>query len=225
MKITHTWFSFIELIIVVSILSIIATFSLSSLSSNFEKQALWNEIWLLRENLINLENALGKDITDYEVYIQTGSFYYYYSNKNYKKISQNITFLGYTGTITTNDTVKNDLDIAQYFNDKKQWNFSFSSTWSYVFWFSPIWKYRMETTGIDTILNTINIEYYTQIDTKKMLQLDSIKDASNNTYTGIIIKNLMWWSKKIESMTWQTLSRPIEINFWYNGIPITLKLQ
>lgn len=225
MKIDWKWFSFAELIISVGILTIIAVFSLTSLSNNFEKQNLSHEVNQLGQTIDELESSLGKEITDYEIYLLSGSFYYYSVNQNYKNILQDIKFSGFTGTIRTTDTVKNDIDISFYFNDKKYISDTFSSTGSYLINLESPGRYRIDMYQTDIQLNKIYIEHYSQIDVKKTINLVEIKDANNNTYTGVVIKNSMWGKRKIETMTWIILQMPIEIQFEYHWIPLFLTLE
>lgn len=217
-------FSFVEIIVVVSILAVISGFSITSMNTNFEKQALYSEVSNVKNTLKNLDDTLWKEITDYDLYLLTGSRYYYYTNKNYKTINQSVSLSGNNWTITTNDTIKNSLDLSIFFNDKKINNYSFSSTWSFSWSFTGTGKYKINTAYSDYDLNTIHINSYTYFDTKKEINLSKIEDGSGNTYTWLIIKNSIGETRQYLSNAWIIISPPIKLSFEFKWIPIELQI-
>jgi hypothetical protein len=125
-------------------------------------------------------------------------------------VTQNMTLWWFTGTIKTNDTKQNLVNIDIYFNDKKIQSSSFSSTWSFLYNISNVGTYVFESFIWDTQLNTISLEYFSKTDIKKPISLIKLW----NSYTWIIITNNVWWKKRFMSLTWtQILSNPIDITF------------
>ena len=218
------WFSFVEIIVVVSILAVISWFSITSMNTNFEKQALYSEVSNVKNTLKNLDDTLWKEITDYDFYLLTGSRYYYYTNRNYKTLNQSVSLSWNNWTIQTNDTIKNSLDLNIFFNDKKVNNYSFSSTGSFSGSFTSTGRYKMNTVYTDYDLNTIYINSYTYFDTKKDINLSKIEDGSGNIYTWITIKNSIGKTREYYTNTGIIISTPIKLTFEFKWIPIELKI-
>lgn len=224
MRKNNIWFTFIEIIVVVVILSIISWVSISSFYRSFEKQSLINEINLFSNLIRDYDKDLWNWITDYSFYISTWSFYYYTLNNLYKPVTQSITFSSNTWTIKTNDIIKNDLNLTIYFNDKKLDTLSLSSTWTYVYNVWNKWKYEFSSYISGTLLNTIYVDYFTKTDIKKTIELTEIKDQSWNIYTWVIIKNNLSKNKVFTNFSWQIIDSNLELKFQWFWNTTTLKL-
>lgn len=219
-------FTFIEIIIVVSILIMISALSIDSFWKNFEKVSLWNEVNLLNNKISKLDNDILSNITDYKIYLFTWTwwYFYYYENSLYKNINQFISINWFTWKITTNDISKNTLDLNIYINWKKNQNTSLSSTWVFEYNFSNNSDYMINSYIWSNNLNKIYLEYFSKIDKEKLIYLEEIKDELLNSYTWIIISNKIWWKRIFQTMTWALINSDLTFKFGSFSNEYNLKL-
>lgn len=229
MRKNNLWFTFIEILVVISILAIVSAFSISSFNKGFERQSLKSEINIFADTIKNLDNEIWVSITDYNIYLLTGSYYYYYTNNLYKNTIQYISFTSMSGTsftwtIQTNDTVKTDMDLQIYFNTKKINATSVSSTGAFLYNISTKWKYEFRSFIGELSLNPISLEFFSKTDIKKPIDVTSIKDDLWNTYTWVILKNNLW-KKTFTTMTGMIINQKLNINFEMIGSADSLQLM
>lgn len=228
MRKNNLWFTFIEILVVISILAIVSAFSISSFNKGFERQSLKSEINIFADTIKNLDNDISVNITDYNLYLLTGSYYYYFTNNLYKNTTQSISFTSMSGssftwTIKTNDIVKNDMDLQIYFNTKKINTTSISSTGSFFYNILTKWKYEFRSSIGELSLNPISLEFFSKTDIKKPIDVTSIKDELWNTYTWVIIKNNLW-KKVFTTMNGLVINDKLDINFEMIGSTWSLQL-
>lgn len=200
------WFTFVEILISIAILSIISVFAISNFWKNFEKQNLQEELDYFKYNLENLENSLWKETTDYEVYLSLGWEYYYTTNKNYSINNQSILQLNsFTWKITTS----NQWDIAYIYKNNM---FIQTISWSQIFEIDISQKgnYKIDTFNSWKKINPLYIQRYANIEKIKNIELI---DIENNSYTGIIIKNSLWQKRQILSSNNETITQDINLTF------------
>lgn len=227
MKKNNFWFTFIELVVVIWILAITSNFVISSFFKNFDKQSLLSEANLINIKIWDLDNEIWKNITDYELFLHTWSFYYYTTNTFYKDILNQVSFVGFTWTFTTNyseawDLWSNNLKI--FFRNKILEEQNISMTWSFEKDFSKIWNYYLKFENENINLNDFFIEYFSQINENNQIILTSIIDEDNNTYTWIIVKNWLWLSREIFDYFWNKIDKKINLTFENKDTQINLEL-
>jgi len=225
MKKSNFWFTFVEIVLVISILVLTSTFAINEFSKNFEKQSILREINLINIKLSDLDKNVWKSITDYSLYLYTWSFYHYTTNTFYKDILNEISFLWWTGTLKTNyiwsSSWSNNAKI--FFKNKFLKEVSLSFSGSLKMDFSKVWNYFIKSENT-TKLNDIFINYFSQIDENKIIVLTSIKDENENSYTWIIIKNGLWFSREILDNNWNKIDTKIILTFENNWLEANLEL-
>ncbi len=199
------WFTFIEIIVSLSILLTISVFAISSFWNNFEKQSLWEELQFFKDNLDDLESWLWFKYTDYEVKIYLWNNYYYTTNKNYLTNFVNISSINSTTWSIKINTWS--LDTYIY----KDNMFLKTLTWSdsYSIDILQTWNYKIENYFKNNKINDLFINNYININKQKNIALISI----NNSLTWIIIKNSLWQKRQILDNNWQIISWDITLMF------------
>lgn len=221
------WFTFIELVVVIWILAITSTFVISSFFRNFDKQSLLSEANLINIKIWDLDNEIWKNITDYELFLHTWSFYYYTTNIFYKDILNQVSFEGFTWVFTTNYSEAWDLwanNLKIFFRNKMLEEQNISITWSFQKDFSKIWNYYLKFENENINLNDFFIEYFSQINENNQIILTSIIDEDNNTYTWIIVKNWLWLSREIFDFLWNKIDKKINLTFENKDTQTSLEL-
>lgn len=214
MKKNYKGFSFIELVVVVSILALTSIFTISWFSKNFEKNALLQQANSLNILLWDLDNQIGNDITDYSLFLSTdNSFYFWTTNTYYKNIVNEISFLWFSWTLKTNSTTNGNNYIKLYFENKLQKNDTISFTWSYTQDFSNIWKYVIKSKSDLSNLNDIFINYFSIDKEESTINLKSIKNESENTYTWITIKNWIGQTREFFDYSGNIITNKIILTF------------
>lgn len=208
MKKNNFAFTFIEILVSITILSIVSIFALSGFSKNFDRQSLNEELVFFQDVLKNLEKDIGRNITDYEISINKGEIYHYTINKNYLENTQKILdFQSYTGIIQTStgsDFLKifsNNMLIASY-----------SGSQTYEYNFDQKTNYKIETSNTWKKLNSLYIYHYKNIDAWKKVYLMEIKNGTN-TYDSIQIKNSIGQKRQILTNSGQIISWNISLTF------------
>lgn len=220
MKKNKFWFTLIEIIIAISILTITSVFVISSFNKNLNKQLLQEEISIFRDFLYDFENKVWKDITDYEINILTWAFYHYTSNKSSKILLQKIQNINWFSWIVNKWFSWANSKV--YFNDE----LVFTHTWTiiYPYNFSKKWNYKIETFHLNNKFNLLYLEYFSKIDLNKNILLTQIKDHLNNNIDWLIIKNSIWQKRQFFTQYWEEINWDIDLYFEDELNQIILKL-
>lgn len=213
------WFTIIELIVAISILSIISFLTINSFNNNFEKQSLKEELNFFTQTLEDLDKSLWKENTDYEVYISTWWIYQYTTNKNYKTVTQSWVFNWYTWTIKRIPSISYTTEILL------NWK-NIYETWSnnFTYNFFEKWDYEIISWSWWNMLNNLYVSHYSKINLNNNIVLNQILGGTWNTYTWIIIKNNNWQKRQFLTNTWQLIDENIKLFFSNNLNEITLEL-
>lgn len=208
MKKNRFAFTFIEILVAISILSIVSIFALSWFSRNFERQSLNEELVFFQDTLKKLEKDIGKNTTDYQIFINKWEIYYYTINKNYLKNTQNIVnFQSYTWVIQTSSGT----DFLKIFSDNMLIH-SYSGSQIYEYSFDQKTNYKIETSNTWKKLNSLYIYHYKNIDAWKKVYLMEIKNGTQ-TYDSIQIKNTIGQKRQILTNSGQIISWNILLTF------------
>lgn len=222
MKKNNYWFSFVEIIISISLFIIIWIYAINSFGRNFDRQSLNNELNLLNVLINDLDNDIWQNITDYELIFKKNLNNYQNSENNLysnPKINYN------SWTISTNDTINQNLNLKIYFDEKIILDEIINSTWSLDYNFGDFWKYIIVWNIDDKKLNKISINNFSNFDAKKIIFLTEINDFNSNTYTWIIIKNNMWWKKEFSDLDWVLINTWIVLKFESNWMESILEMN
>lgn len=213
-------FTFVEILVAITILSLISIFALSWFGKNFEIQSVNEELSFFQERLRELDKNIGNSFTDYEISLFLGEIYFYTSNKSYLSDPQKMVwFDGYTGTIQTSSGI----DISRIFSDEFYLS-THSGSQVYEYDFSNHSNYRIETYHNGTEINPILISHYSQIKKENKIRLSKI-NSWIQSYTGILIKNHIGQKRQFLTNTGQIISSPISLTFEDNqGIATQLTL-
>jgi prepilin-type N-terminal cleavage/methylation domain-containing protein len=208
-------FTLIELIVVISIMTLITWSTVFYFIDFVKKQELTQKIEVIKDNLQNLDNNVKKyNIFDYELLFNTStlsSWYITYLNIFDTKNKQTLTFTtnSFTWTIeTTNNwwwtltgTLKIYKWIKLFLNTTKTWatdfNYNFNTNKDYKIKWTLSWE----------ILNEIDLHYFSKDnlypEKHNLLNLININTNEDKSWTDInqlIIKNI-WWKKKFYKNT------------------------
>ena len=226
MKKNSFWFSFAELIIVVSIVTIVSWVWIFSFVKNFDRQNLNTELSYFDSILKQLNGKIWNKSTDFDLYLKKDlKYFYFYENSLHKNKNQTLSINNYTWTIKSNDSMPNPMMINYYFNDKKKNTDLISSTWSYDFDFSNFWNYKVTSSINWENLNEVNLYYFRQSWLNKDLVLSDIVWSDNTSYSWIIVKNYMWGNKIITDLNWNTITNKITLKFLNNSQESSLELS
>lgn len=205
------WFTFIEVVVVVSIFAVIWIFWLTSLNKNFMEQNLNSEVSLLNQKIDNFNDNIWNSISDYKIFINTGSFYYYYTNLLYSSKNQKILFNWWTWVISTNDTNMNDWQVNIYYNDKKVYSNMLSSTWTLQYLFSKTWSYLIKSYIWSEKINEIWVDYFSKFDNKLINLIDISWTWITNTW--FYITNRIWGFYEKYTNWWTFVNNQINLKF------------
>lgn len=215
------WFSFIEIIIVCSILSITAV-SWSYYFNNFlQKQEVNIYTNNLEQHITKLDNLVkNNEIYDYQIQL----FDWYISIL--KNTSWTQKYLQFTETQNGwNYSIENGLpeDIINYKLYKwikkiEDWNISWDSIISVEKWNNYILEAQIENQNI----NSAEIFIF---DDNNQLEIYTIVDNNDNEVNSLLIEN--YWGNKIykNNSNWDILDTPIEITFDLHGYENTLIIE
>lgn len=215
------WFSFIEIIIVCSILSITAV-SWSYYFNNFlQKQEVNIYTNNLEQYITKLDNLVkNNEIYDYQMQL----FDWYISVL--KNTSWTQKYLQFTETQNGwNYSIKNGLseDIINYKLYKwikkiEDWNISWDSIISVEKWNNYILEAQIENQNI----NSAEIFIF---DDNNQLEIYTIVDNDGNELNSLLIEN--YWGNKIykNNSNWDILDTPIQITFDLHGYENTLIIE
>lgn len=215
------WFSFIEIIIVCSILSITAV-SWSYYFNNFlQKQEVNIYTNNLEQHITKLDNLVkNNEIYDYQMQL----FDWYVSIL--KNTSWTQKYLQYWETQNWwNYSIKNGLseDIINYKLYKwikkiEDWNISWDSIISVEKWNN----YKLEAQIENQNINSAEIFIF---DDNNQLETYTIIDNNDNELNSLLIEN--YWGNKIykNNSNWDKLDTPIQITFDLHGYENTLIIE
>ncbi len=215
------WFSFIEIIIVCSILSITAV-SWSYYFNNFlQKQEVNIYTNNLEQHITKLDNLVkNNEIYDYQMQL----FDWYISVL--KNTSWTQKYLQFTETQNGwNYSIENGLpeDIINYKLYKwikkiEDWNISWDSIITVEKWNNYILEAQIENQNI----NSAEIFIF---DDNNQLEIYTIVDNNDNGVNSLLIEN--YWGNKIykNNSNWDILDTPIEITFDLHGYENTLIIE
>ncbi len=207
-------FTLVELIVVISIMTLITTSTVFYFVDFVKNKELTQKIKIIENQLIDLD----KDIKNYKIYdyeinlnINTLSWWYitYLNNFDidYKQtISLNTSNWSWTISISWTATSWTWL-LKLYKKQKLFFTKEISNTSSFDFLFNTVENYKIASTLSWEILNNININYFTKDnlypERNNNINLIKINTKEDKTWTAIselIITNV-WWNKKITDWT------------------------
>lgn len=225
MKKNKIWFSIIEIIIVVSIMTIIWFFWVSRFNSLLWEQNLELELANFNNFIESLDDSLWKNNTDYSLFLYTWSnFYHYYTNLQYKKWNVNIYINSYTWKLKLNTDLTWNWQNLIYFNNKLIKTDFIASSWSIDLNIYNKWKYKVSWNIGDDYFNDVYVDYFSDLDRESNIKLiDIIYNTTSHTW--IIIKNNLSWKKRYYNILGDEILDEISLKFESNWIEKTLKLN
>lgn len=225
-------FTFIELIIVFSIIMLISVVSIGQFNNFLDTNYIEVHTEEIFEVIDDLD-SLVKDgeIYDYTLSFSSGAWYSYSINNNgpytisLLPISDNFWFSWTVVSNSTNSWII--LSLKTYDGIKIDKNVLYASTWSYEVWFWKNRDYTLRSSFSWTGWNSIFLKFYSEdnlfsqkIDEKKLI-LEAIKDKNGNILTWIIIKNIN--NKKTLSL-WATTYNKVDLFFSRNWVEQVLEI-
>ncbi len=225
------WFTLTELLVVISIMTIIWIWAFSSFWNFLEKYSLKNDISLVKQKIDFLDTKIkNNDLFDYRVVFKRWrNWFYYYENYNFwdkKQDLKNIDFKNWTWSfyipswtstwiLFYNIYLDNKLVEKDILKAKKIKEFNFK---------------KHQKVFIKSFLNwerldNINIIYFWEKKSikKSNIILKDIKCSSSSINNNKLIIENIWWNKKFFYNS-NNCSNP-ELIFEDNGEKINLKLK
>lgn len=208
------WFTLIELLFVISIISTLTIVWFSSFWKTFENSNFKNKSDLLFNEIKSLDSNIWNKISDYDLFLfWWKNYYYYYENSLYKNKLQSLEINWNKWILSTNDYLKNEMILKVYENNKLITNKFLSSTWSYEFFIDNSKNKKILWLINDEVLNSVNIIFFDYIyDQGLDYKIDKIY-TDNQTLTWIIISNYIWWKKVYKDLNWIIIDKKIKIDF------------
>lgn len=208
------WFTLIELLFVISIISTLTIVWFSSFWKTFENSNFKNKSDLLFNEIKSLDSNIWNKISDYDLFLfWWKNYYYYYENSLYKNKLQSLEINWNKWILSTNDYLKNEMILKIYENNKLITNKFLSSTWSYEFFIDNSKNKKILWLINDEVLNSVNIIFFDYIyDQGLDYKIDKIY-TDNQTLTWIIISNYIWWKKVYKDLNWIIIDKKIKIDF------------
>ncbi len=227
-------FTFIELLVSISIIAIIMTSSIIYFSNTTTKIYLNNNINEIKIWLDTLDKQVDKNfISDYEVTFSKGELgFQYLTNKSYSNYNMSIAFdfNNWNWTWTTNQTVPWTYWNYKIFQDNKfMRNWVIDATESFTGTFNNSGFYTFNWTMSGQVLNNVYLKYFA-IDNisdnlSKHIVLSWIYSDINKTtsYNYLIIKNIAW--NKSILWNWVTSIREVYIFFEVSWVESFIKIK
>lgn len=208
------WFTLIELLFVISIISTLTIVWFSSFWKTFENSNFKNKSDLLFKEIKSLDSNIWNKISDYDLFLfWWKNYYYYYENSLYKNKLQSLEINWNKWILSTNDYLNNEMILKVYENNKLITNKFLSSTWSYEFFIDNSKNKKILWLINDEVLNSVNIIFFDYIyDQGLDYKIDKIY-TDNQTLTWIIISNYIWWKKVYKDLNWIIIDKKIKIDF------------
>lgn len=208
-----TGFTFIEILVVITIIALLSVVTFSSFFAFVERQDWEAQVATFKEKLVDFESQIQrKEIWNYVVTIRTGSGYTYETDKKSFFYSlSSIDFLNGIFTLSwnvgTGSTIKiENTSWGKYTSDQ------FVNGWSIYSWNFPLWKEQTYTVYVDGKQeNSMWFSYYgldSVSNNSKNLLLSSIwsnGDKTGTSFSGIVLKNF-FGKKSLETLSWVPLS-------------------
>ncbi len=206
-------FTFVEILIVVSIIAILSVATFSSFFGFIERQDWEGKITVFKEKLLDFDSQIQKkEILNYTIDILTGSGYTFETDTKSSFYSLwDIDFsrgiFAFTWNIDTSSTIKiENINGGKYTLDQ------FVAWWIVYSGSFQIWKDQLYTIYVDgKQKNSVGISYYWVSDTSndsKNIILSSVwsnSDKSWTSYSGVVLKN-SFGKKSLETLSWVSLS-------------------
>lgn len=211
------WFTFVELIVVIAIIWIIWIWWFSSFFSSEQKRTFSQDISMISQSILNLDNNIWKDISDYQAkFFKDKNFYLVSTNNYYKSTLQDINFISYTWTIKNNSNSSWYYQLDIFKNNKFIDSFVLGWTWSLQYDFSEKWDYLIKWILGWKELNSIYVKFFPWEDYYNLKNIE-------NSLTWIIIKNDFSWNKQI-IWNWNNIDK-INLLFEKNWIEQNLEIK
>lgn len=220
-------FTFIELIVVISIISLLSVNSIFYFNDFIWKQELSYDISQLESNINDLDLEIKNQKSfDYSLYFEKGSYWYTISQNNiWNDIKQEITFdtITWSGMINLSPALIDIWEIKIYKWHKKIQQFI--QNWSESIdikvddTMEILWTFSWST------LNSLRLAFFDidkETEIKNTFILD-ILDKNLVSQNSLTIENISW--SKIYNWNNTTLEKPIYIVFEKNWIESTLELN
>jgi hypothetical protein len=202
-------FTYIELIVVISIITLLSTTWVFYFLEFVKSQEINQKVNTIDMDFKELDKKIKSfEIFDYEIQLNTVTWALWYINmiNNFDlPYNQYINFdsTSWSGILWTNWNISQTWDLKIYKKIKLYLSEGIQSSTFYAFNFNDEPFYKITGFLSGELLNEININYFTEdnIDSKKnnLLILSKINTKIDKTGTSIIslsIKNI-WWNKSI----------------------------
>ena len=200
MKKIKKWFSFIELIVVISIMAIVMWAWIAYFGDFVDSMKYKNELEKLKDNIRILENqVLEKEIFDYEVIFE--------KDKNYYLINEN--------------KAGNDINLKLNSIDSNSWIWTFSFSWvSSGTWIIKYYKWYKFKKALSIPYNWTFTWSFLENDNYKivasfsgvMINTIYLKDYFSNDELDWDIKYI-WTDKTINNILWKKNYNDLELEF------------
>jgi len=226
MKKNKFWFTLIELIVVISIITVLTSSGVLSFFGFLESQKITINIDSISEEISLLDKKINNhDIYDYELFFSSWSlWYYYYVNKFDIPYGHTIEmdFNSWTWVIKTNAISSWWIRILKIYKKHKLF-IDRITDWMDVFTWSlnETKNYKIIWTLSWELLNEIYVNYYIENniikeneDFLELIKIDS--DSIWTVCTEIVKIENIWWNKKI--FCWNSIVNKIFLHFEQNWI-------
>lgn len=203
--IKNLWFTLVEILVVISIMSVISIVWVTNFYSYIDSGELEDKIYVINRDLKEVDdNIKNYNIYDYEAHIKPWLWYYYYTNyfDSDKKQTINIDFYSWIWIIE-NVSLDNYLYL-KIWNDRftKIYNIKYGTSFSWTFLDSI--SYKIDWTSSWNVLNNIVLKYFWEENLgypkndDNLIKLDEINTKEDKTWVKInelIIKNTWKWKE------------------------------
>lgn len=201
----NLWFTLVEILIVISIMSIVSIVWVNSFYSYIDFQELEDKIYVINRDLKEIDDSVKSyKISDYELYVSKWLWYYYYSNyyNSDKKQTISIDFNSWIWIIK-NSSLSDYLYIKVLSNNYNN-SYNIKPNNSFTWTFLDSINYKITWTSSWYILNNIILNYfwdenlgYPKND-DNLLKIDEINTKEDKSWSKInllIIKNTWKWKE------------------------------
>lgn len=177
--------------VVVSIISLVSIVGVFSFLGTAKQQSLVKELFFLEKIILENDQNIGKNITDYRVDFMVDTPWYVISkNESYKEGIQKITFEGFSGTLSTNSGEEGLYMIKIYRNKKFITQEIMSATGSYEMNFSQWGNYEIFWYLNQKPINTLEIRFYTQFEMFDESENIILRNINTHFQSGSLSQNL-----------------------------------
>lgn len=216
---TNNGFTFIEIVISITIFSLLSYFAVTSFQKNVVLQSSQENIASFLDIMDELDIQLWQNVSDYTLELWLWKIYSYTKNTLWLSYQQSLIMNNLTGSI-----IANTGSFLKIIRNNELLLFTQTPSLSYTYSFLEKWDYRIEGTFSGAHLNDLYINYFGFSKDNKDIELYNINDINNNSYSWIVITNQLWQTKKILTLTWQVISSPITLSFYHGDIPFFITL-